>query len=122
MKKILIVDDEQFLLQGLCKALQSPYTEVITAETGAEALRVIAPLACDLCFLDIYLPDIDGIEILKKIKEVSPRTKVIMMTAGVATSSMQECIEKNAYMFLTKPFDLLQVRMLAKTILEEKNP
>ncbi len=119
MKRILIVDDETFLLQGLGKALQSTFTDVKTVETGRSALQEIASSLYHICFLDIYLPDIEGVEVLNKIKEISPKTKVIMMTAGVITSSMQECIEKNAYMFLTKPFDLLQVRMLAKSLLEE---
>ncbi|MFH1159295.1 MAG: hypothetical protein V1721_10535, partial [Pseudomonadota bacterium] len=56
---------------------------------------------------------------IKQIKEVSPQTKVIMMTAGVVNTVMQTTIEKDAYMFLTKPFDLFQVRMLTKSVLEE---
>jgi DNA-binding NtrC family response regulator len=119
MKRILIVDDDGFLLQGLDKALQTPTTVVKTAETGHSALGELASFHYHLCFLDIYLPDLDGVEVLKKIKEISPHTKVIMMTAGVITPSMQENIEKDAYMFITKPFDLLQIRMLIKSILEE---
>lgn len=119
MKNILIADDEQFLLQGLSKALQSSSTKVRAVATGASALAEIASSLYHICFLDIYLPDIDGVAVLNKIKEISPGTKVIMMTAGVITGSMQECIERDAYMFLTKPFDLLQVRMLVKSILEE---
>jgi YesN/AraC family two-component response regulator len=53
MKKILVVDDEQLLLQGLEKALQTDVTEVATAETGEEALKEIAASPCHLCFLDI---------------------------------------------------------------------
>lgn len=119
MKKILVVDDEVFFLYGLAKALQSASTEVTVVETGKSALQEIAATPYHLCFLDICLPDLDGVEILKRIKEISPRTKVIMMTAGVVTTAMQESIERDAYMFLTKPFDLLQVRMVIKSVLEE---
>ena len=119
MKKILVVDDEAFFLHGLGKALQNASTEVTVVGTGKAALQEIAATPYQLCFLDICLPDIDGVEILKQIKEISPRTKVIMMTAGVTTTAMQATIEKDAYMFLTKPFDLLQVRMLTKSVLEE---
>lgn len=119
MKKILVVDDEAFFLQGLGNALKTASTEVTVVETGKSALQEIASSPYQLCFLDICLPDIDGVEILKRIKEISPHTKVIMMTAGVITAAMQETIEKYAHMFLTKPFDLFQVRMLAKSILEE---
>lgn len=117
MKKILIVDDQQMLLSGLEKALKSDTTEVTTTETGKVALTAMESSSYDLCFLDIFLPDINGVELLERFKELSPATKVIMMTAGVITSGMQEYIEKNAYMFITKPFDLLQIKMMAKRAL-----
>jgi DNA-binding NtrC family response regulator len=119
MKKILLVDDEIFFLQHLDRALQSTSTEVKTVVTGTEALQEVAATPYHLCFLDICLPDLDGIEVLKKIAEISPKTKVVMMTAGDVTSNMQKTIEKYAYMFLFKPFDLFQVRMLANGIPEE---
>ena len=119
MKKILLVDDETFFLQHLDRALQSPSTEVKTVATGKEALQEVAANPYQLCFLDICLPDLDGIEVLKKIAEISPKTKVVMMTAGEITSSMQKIIEKYAYMFLPKPFELFQMRMLANSIPEE---
>lgn len=121
MKRILVVDDEQLLLQGFGKALQSDVTEVTTVETGKAALSEIASSHFHLCFLDVFLPDIDGVEVLKRIKILSPKTKVIIMTAGIITDGMKESIEQNAYMFIPKPFDLLQVRMLVKMILEESN-
>jgi two-component system, NtrC family, response regulator AtoC len=119
MKRVLVVDDEAFLLNGLGKALQTDSTDVMTVETGNSALQEIAASPYQLCFLDLFLPDVNGVDVLKKIKEMSPQTKVIVMTAGVVTRSMQESIEKDAYMFITKPFDLLQVKMLARRILEE---
>ena len=120
MKRILIVDDELLLLQGLCKALQTDVTEVITVETGDAALRKLASSHFHLCFLDVFFPDMDGTEVLKRIIALSPKTKVIMMTAGIINDSRTETIEKNAHMFITKPFDLLQVKMLAKRIIEER--
>jgi DNA-binding NtrC family response regulator len=118
MKKILIVDDQQLLLYGLEKALKTEATEVTVSETGAAALSRIASSPYDLCFLDVFLPDMNGVDILKRVKELCPSTRVIMMTAGTITDSMKENIEKNAYMFITKPFDLLQVKMLAQRALE----
>jgi two-component system response regulator AtoC len=116
MKKILLVDDETFFLQVLNRALQSPSTEVKTVETGKAALQEVAATTYDICFLDICLPDLDGTEVLKRIAEISPETKIIMMTAGDVTGNMQQIIERYAYMFLTKPFDLIQLRMLSKSI------
>jgi DNA-binding NtrC family response regulator len=119
MKRILVVDDEQLLLHGFGKALQTDVTEVTTVETGEAALSEIAASHFHLCFLDVYLPGMDGTEVLKRIAEISPKTKVIMMTAGIINDTMTETIEKNAHMFITKPFDLLQVKMLARSIIEE---
>ena len=121
MKKILIVDDELLLLQGLARVLQTTSAEVITVETGAAAIKEIASSSYRLCFLDVFLPDIDGLEVLQRINALSPKTKVIIMTAGIVNDNMEENIEKNAYMFISKPFDLLQVRMMAKRILEEND-
>lgn len=119
MKRILVVDDEQLLLQGLEKALRTDATEVATAETGGQALQEVTSSPCDLCFLDVFLPDMNGTEVLKRIAAISPQTKVVVMTAGIVTDSMKELIEKNAYLFIPKPFDLLQVRMLARRAIEE---
>ena len=119
MKKILVVDDEQLLLQGLEKALKTDSTEVATAETGREALQKVATSPCHLCFLDVFLPDMSGTEVLKRINSISPKTKVVVMTAGIVNNAMKDLIEKNAYLFIPKPFDLLQVRMLAKRVTEE---
>jgi DNA-binding NtrC family response regulator len=118
MKKILIVDDDSLLLQGMGKALQTDAAKVATAETGEAALTEITASPCHLCFLDVALPDMDGTEVLKKIKAISPATKVVVMSAGVVSNGMKESIEKNAYMFIPKPFDLLQIRMLTKRIVE----
>ena len=118
MKNILIVDDQPLLLDGLAHVLKTETTMVTTTETGKVALAEIASSFYDLCFLDISLPDVNGVDLLNRFKELSPATKVIMMTAGTITDGMQESIEKNAYMFITKPFDLLQVKMLAKRVLE----
>ena len=119
MKRVLIVDDDDLFLEGFDKVLQNAFIEVKTVDTGNAALQEIASSHYDLCFLDLFLPDLNGTEVLKQMKKASPRTKVIAMTAGVVTPSMQETIEKDAYMFITKPLDLLQIRMLTRRIIEE---
>jgi two-component system response regulator AtoC len=119
MKKVLIVDDDDLFLEGFDKVLQTALIEVKTVGTGNAALQEIGASQYHLCFLDLFLPDLSGVEVLRRMKETSPRTKVIAMTAGVVTSKMQETIEKDAYMFITKPLDLLQIRMLTRRILEE---
>lgn len=117
--KVLVVDDDELFLAGFDKVLQTEAEEVKTVATGRSALREIEASHYQLCFLDLFLPDLNGAEVLTQIKKTSPRTKVIVMTAGVVNESMQEKIEKDAYMFITKPLDLLQIRMLTRRILEE---
>lgn len=119
MNRILIADDEAFLLQGLSRALQNPATYVMMVETGAEAVAEVASSFYQLCFLDLYLPDLDGTKVLERIKEISPATKVVMMTAGIVSNEMKDSIENSAYMFITKPFELLQVKMIVKRVLED---
>ena len=119
LKRILIVDDEPLILQGLGGVLERDFAEVTMVQTGEMALREISSSSYNLCFLDVCLPDMDGLEVMRRIKEMSPQTGVIIMTAGVVDEDMKKTIEKNAYMFITKPFDLLQVRMVAKRALEE---
>jgi DNA-binding NtrC family response regulator len=116
--KILVVDDDALFLQGFDRVLQTEAAEIKTAESGNSALQEIEASQYNLCFLDIFLPDISGVEVLKQIKKTSPWTKVIAMTAGAVTSNMQETIERDAYMFIAKPFDLLQIRMLTRRIIE----
>ncbi len=116
MKRILIVDDEIFLLHGLVRALQTLSTDVVVVETGADALAEIASSAYQLCFLDIYLPDLKGTEVLGRILEISPQTKVVIMTAGIVSDEMKDLIENCAYMFITQPLDLLQVKMIVKRV------
>jgi DNA-binding NtrC family response regulator len=83
-------------------------------------MRLNESSSYDLCFLDGLLPDVSGEELLEQFKELSPTTKVIMMFAGIMTSSMQEYkyIEKYAYMYITKLLDLQQVKMLVKNALD----
>jgi len=119
MKRILIADDEAFLLQGMSRALQNPSTYVMMVETGAAAIAEVVSSFYQLCFLDLYLPDLDGTKVLEQIKEISPETKVVIMTAGVVPAEMREEIENSAYMFITKPFELLQVKMIVKRVLAE---
>jgi DNA-binding NtrC family response regulator len=119
MNRILIVDDEAFLLQGLSRALQAPATDVRMVETGAAALAEIASSAYQLCFLDIFLPDLEGTKVMQRIKEISPKTKVVIMTAGSVSNEMKDLIENSAYMFITKPFEMLQVKMIVKRVSEE---
>ena len=98
-RKILIVDDEDLILSGLSKCLADDNTDIKTVSTGADALKEIGSCPYDLCFLDVFLPDVNGIEVLKKIKTLSPATKVVIMTAHDVSDDMSKDIKDNSFNF-----------------------
>ena len=117
MQRILIVDDDKLILWGLSKAIRDFYDfpiEIKTIDNGTEALIEISSNYYDICILDVYLLDSNGIDIMKKVKDVSPKTRVIIMTAQDITDNMKSEIEREAYQFIPKPLDLFQVKMIIK--------
>jgi len=117
MKRILIVDDEPLVLYGLSKTVHD-LAEVKTVTTGEEAILELRSFFYDLCFLDIHLPDMNGLDVMKKVKEISPETKIIIMTASHVNDDMKRAIAAGADYFLAKPFKLPQIKMIAKRALE----
>jgi CheY-like chemotaxis protein len=122
MKKILVADDENLILYSLSSMLQSDKTEVKTVKNGTEALREVGSHFYDVCFLDIHLPDLNGLDIMKTIKQVSPATKIIMMTGGDLDDTTMRFIQENASLFLSKPFDLDMVKDSVEKILAGRGP
>ena len=85
MKRILIVDDEASIREGLRNAIKRLCDfdgEIMTVETGREAMREVSLRSYHVCFLDIELPDINGLIVLKQIHDISPGTKVAMISAS----------------------------------------
>jgi CheY-like chemotaxis protein len=122
MKKILVADDENLILYSLSSMLQSANTEVKTVKNGTEALREVGSHFYDVCFLDIHLPDLNGLDIMKTIKQVSPATKIIMMTGSDLDDTTMRFIQENASLFLSKPFDLDMVKKSVEKILAGRGP
>lgn len=117
MKKILIVDDESLILYTLSEVLRDERTEVRTAMTRADALREIARERYDICLLDLYLPDGDGVGILDHLRQVSPSTTVIIMTGNEIDDAVKKTIGEKAFLLLVKPFDLFYVRTVVKKLM-----
>lgn len=116
MPKILVVDDDILCLNSLSTILRRDSYEVTAISNGKDALREITKNIYDLCFIDVCLPLVSGVELMKKIREVSPETKVIMMTAGDLSCKEAKEIEEKAHLFITKPFDILQIKTILKCI------
>ena len=124
MRRILIVDDERLILDGLSRSFANKntddHTEIKILETGKEAIEEIASCFYDLCILDIYLPDINGMDVMKKIREISPETKVIIMTSYFITNEMEQEIRDKANYFIAKPFDLSEMKMVTDMVLKSE--
>lgn len=123
--RILIVDDEAALRDSLRFLLSSKY-ELFFASHGKEALDLSAKVVPDLVLLDMRLPDISGMDILKQIKETDPSIEVIMVTAVNTVSRAVEAIKLGAYDYVTKPFDIEAIqeiiyKVLEKRVLEREN-
>ena len=111
MNKILVVDDEALARKLLKDFLESKGYDVITANGGKEALEKIRK-GPDIVLLDIMMPDMNGMEVLDKIKETSPSTVVIMVTALAENAVGVESIKRGAFDFVTKPIDLKHLEFL----------
>lgn len=122
VKRILVVDDESLIRYSLAAMLQSDEVEVKTVPNGAEALVEIHGRFYDLCFLDIHLPDMNGFDIMKEIRIVSPGTAVIIMTASEEEEAFMKDHVGNREHFLSKPFDLFQVKAFVDHIISGGSP
>lgn len=110
VKDILIVDDAAFMRMKLKDILEkNDYNVVGEAENGAEAVSLYQELNPDLVTMDITMPEMDGIEALKKIKETDQGAKVIMCSAMGQQGMVMDAIKAGAIDFIVKPFDTARV-------------
>jgi two-component system response regulator AtoC len=118
MYSLLIVDDEILTLNNLKKALEKEGYEIYLAESGEKALQVGEKVKPHLILLDLMLPGISGIEVLKRIKEKEPETVVIMMTAYEILEKAVEAMKLGSYDYLLKPFKINDLRNIVRRALE----
>ncbi len=105
-RTILVVDDEKGIRQSLHGILTDEGFEVISAKNGDGALMMVAEELPDLILLDIWLPDIDGIEVLRRIKNDYPYLQVIMISGHGTIETAVKAIKMGAYDFIEKPLSL----------------
>ena len=103
---ILIVDDEALTLRTIGRALRAEGYEVLPATSGEEALKIAAEEKPDLALLDVVLPGINGIEVLRQARKLSPSTIVAMMSAYYLVDRAVEAMKLGAYDYLIKPFHI----------------
>jgi FixJ family two-component response regulator len=119
-QSILIVDDEKNIRLTLAMALEKLNVPVEAAVNGEEALQKLAAKSYPVMLLDLRLPGIDGMEVLKKVQEIRPEVKVVVITAYGSIEAAVEAMKVGAVDFLQKPFDAEDVRQLVSSLLDKE--
>ena len=118
-RKLLIIDDEESLREFLNVLFKEEGFDVQLADSAAEARQRLSQDSFDLVLCDILMPDGNGLELLKEIKEHTPQTAVVMMTAYSSTKSAVEAMKLGAYQYVAKPFDVEELKVVVHQALEK---
>ena len=118
MRRILVVDDEPSMRELLVIMLTKEGYDVVTADSRASAAKALARGPVDMVITDVRLPDGDGMEILRHVKAAAPETAVVVMTAYGSTESAVGAMKLGAHDYLTKPFDVEELKIVVRGALE----
>jgi two-component system response regulator (stage 0 sporulation protein F) len=116
MRRILIVDDDQRIIQLLSDCFKDRYT-IDIAMDGGEALAIVRRQRPDLVLLDIVLPGMSGIHLLKEIKRMDAGIKVVMISGSDSVGLAAEALQSGAVTYVAKPFDLPGLDRLVSTLI-----
>ena len=120
--RILVVDDDKAVRDSLRRALVLEGYEVELAEDGVSALRSLAQAAPDAIILDLQLPDVDGLEVCRRLRTIGDSTPVLMLTARGAVDDRVEGLDAGADDYLQKPFDLTELFARMRALLRRRAP
>jgi len=122
LKKVLIVDDEETLTWSMAKSLSKDRDkyEVMIANNGKEALSLLKKDKIDLVISDIRMPDINGLDLLVRIKMEHPQTKVIIMTAYGSSDVQKEANRRGSLFYIEKPFEINDIRKIIIDLIGKK--
>ena len=119
-RRVLIVDDEEGIRSVLADLFQELGYDATLAEDGKSGLKAALAGTYDLVMLDLSLPGLDGLDVLRSLKEDRPEVPVIMITAYASMQSAVEALKLGAYDYITKPFGLSEVQMIAERAVERR--
>jgi Response regulator containing CheY-like receiver, AAA-type ATPase, and DNA-binding domains len=120
MSNILIVDDEQSYRQLLSLVFEGDGHIIRTASNGREAVELIKKEPADVIISDVKMPDMDGIDMLRAVRELHPDLGVILMTAFASVETAREAFKLGADDFIQKPFDVEELKLIVKKTLEKQ--
>ncbi len=119
-KKIIVIDDEEFIRLNLERIFQEGHYSVTTFENGNSAIEFLKENDANLAFLDLNLPDRNGIEILQEIKKINPELLVIVITGFASVESAVNALKLGAYDYIKKPFKADAIKLITKLALERQ--
>ena len=119
-KKVLIVDDEERVVQSIAGVLEDEGFRVAKARSGEEAIRIFQEDEPDVTLLDIWMPGVDGIEVLKKLKWISSDCQVIMISGHATISTAMTAVKLGAFDFIEKPLSLDLLLMTIRRALDHQ--
>jgi len=119
IKKILIVDDDSELRATISEILKGKGYFIEEASSGKEAVEKTTNEKFDIALLDLMMPGMNGMDALSEIRKISPKTKVIMITAFATIENAVDAIKKGAYDYISKPFKIEELIYAVKRALEE---
>ena len=117
---VLIIDDEEDILSSCKAVLEDEDYDVKTAKDYDEAMKIFESKKIDLVFLDVWLPNVDGLDILSNIKEKYPNTTVIMMSGHAGVETAVRATKMGAYDFLEKPISISKLLSSCDEVLNKK--
>lgn len=120
MANILIVDDEQSYRQLLTLVFEEQGHKIRTAMNGRQALEALTSGPADVIISDVKMPDMDGIELLRSVRESQPDLGVVLMTAFASVDTAREAFKLGADDFIQKPFDVEELKLIVAKTLEKK--
>jgi len=120
-RTILIIDDEESIVRSLDGILSDEGFEVVSAKSGQDGLEKIEEMIPDLVLLDIWMPGMDGIDTLVKIKETYPHLQVVMMSGHGTIETAVKATKLGAYDFIEKPLSLEKVLLSINNALAKNN-
>jgi len=119
--RILVIDDEQMICNMLYEALNKKNYTVEMAETGSDGIQKMLKNPYNLIITDVYLPEMNGIDVLKKVKRIEPDVGVIVITAHSSVESAVEAMKIGAYDYLTKGFSLDEIELTVEKFFKYQN-
>ena len=121
MIKVLVIDDEKEMLDGVRKLLTLVGFDCMTAQNGEQAIKLLTDFQFDVVLSDLFMPDIDGNQIIEKSKQIQPGVPIIIFTAFGTVERAVEAMKNGAYDFIEKPFNSDHLIMKIKRAVEFKN-